>query len=91
MFKDFDRRLERDIKKRVASRHKTIQSTSGDVKSQPIDVKVVSHSLQRYAVWFGGSMFASNPEFPSLCHTKEKYQEYGPSICRYNPVFVYSP
>jgi actin-related protein 3 len=25
----------------------------------PIDVKVVAHQMQRYAVWFGGSLLAS--------------------------------
>ena len=25
----------------------------------PIDVQVISHEMQRYAVWFGGSMLAS--------------------------------
>ena len=28
-------------------------------KSTPVDVKVISHEMQRYAVWFGGSMLAS--------------------------------
>ncbi len=26
---------------------------------EPIDVKVVAHAMQRYAVWFGGSLAAS--------------------------------
>lgn len=26
---------------------------------KPIDVQVVTHHMQRYAVWFGGSMLAS--------------------------------
>ena len=26
---------------------------------KPIDVQVISHQMQRYAVWFGGSMLAS--------------------------------
>ena len=61
--------------------------------------------MQRYAVWFGGSMLASTvgkhqerqlrvlslsifqPEFYQVCHTKAQYDEYGPSICRHNPVF----
>jgi actin-related protein 3 len=53
-------------------------------------VKVVSHDMQRYAVWFGGSMLASTPEFYRVCHTKEQYYEYGPSIARHNPVFAVS-
>ena len=28
-------------------------------KPKPIDVNVISHQMQRYAVWFGGSMLAS--------------------------------
>lgn len=27
------------------------------------------------------------PEFYAGCHTKEAYEEYGPGICRHNPVF----
>lgn len=26
---------------------------------KPIDIQVISHHMQRYAVWFGGSMLAS--------------------------------
>ena len=42
---------------------------------------------QRFAVWFGGSMLASTPEFNNVCHTRAAYEEHGPSICRHNPVF----
>ncbi|KAK0074634.1 hypothetical protein PV325_007995, partial [Microctonus aethiopoides] len=52
-----------------------------------IDVRVISHHKQRCAVWFGGALLASGPEFYQVCHTKKDYQEYGPGICRYNPVF----
>ena len=73
-----------------------------------MEVQVVSHKMQRFAVWFGGSMLASTvravffaysalrlfgstppvqPEFYKVCHTKKDYDEYGPSICRHNPVF----
>lgn len=57
------------------------------LQPKPIDVSVISHHMQRYAVWFGGSMLASTPEFYQVCHTKASYEEYGPSICRHNPVF----
>jgi hypothetical protein len=30
---------------------------------QPIEVNVVAHPIQSYAVWFGGSVAASTPEF----------------------------
>ncbi|EDQ89073.1 uncharacterized protein MONBRDRAFT_37166 [Monosiga brevicollis MX1] len=88
MFKDFGRRLQRDVKKVVDLRlHKSEELSQGRLKPQPIDVKVITHNMQRYAVWFGGSMLASTPEFYSVCHTKAEYDERGPSICRHNPVF----
>lgn len=89
MFRDFDRRLQRDIQRLVNARLKTSYSLSqGRLEPKPIDVQVLSHHMQRYAVWFGGSMLASTPEFYSTyCHTKAQYDEWGPSICRHNPVF----
>lgn len=88
MFKDFGRRLERDVRRFVEGRLKvTEQLSGGRIKPKPIDVQVISHQMQRYAVWFGGSMLASTPEFYQVCHTKAQYDEYGPSICRHNPVF----
>lgn len=34
-----------------------------------------------------GSTPPVQPEFYKVCHTKKDYDEYGPSICRHNPVF----
>ncbi|XP_067934440.1 actin-related protein 3-like [Watersipora subatra] len=88
MFKDFGRKLQRGVQKLVDSRLKvTEQLSGGNLKPTPIDVNVVSHPMQRYSVWFGGSMLASMPEFYQVCHTKKDYEEFGPSICRHNPVF----
>lgn len=88
MFKDFGRRLERDVKKQTTARMKaTIANTGGSIQPKPTEVNVISHQMQRYAVWFGGSMLASTPEFYNVCHTKAQYDEYGPGICRHNPVF----
>lgn len=88
MFKDFGRRLQRDVKRSVDRRLKLSEELSGGrIKPTPIDVQVITHNMQRYAVWFGGSMLASTPEFYSVCHTKKDYDEHGPSICRHNPVF----
>ncbi|KAM7121768.1 LOW QUALITY PROTEIN: actin-related protein 3B [Molossus nigricans] len=56
-------------------------------KPRPVEVQVITHHTQRYAVWFGGSMLASTPEFFQVCHTKKDYEEVGPSVCRHNPVF----
>jgi len=88
MFKDFSKRLARDIKRSVDYRIKRSEELSGGkIKSVPLEVNVISHHMQRYAVWFGGSMLASTPEFYNVCHTKAQYDEIGPSICRHNPVF----
>jgi len=63
MFKDFGKRLQRDIKKNVDARMTAnIQRLGHLVRDTPppaIDVNVISHPMQRYAVWFGGSMLAS--------------------------------
>lgn len=60
MFKDFGKRLQRDIKRAVDYRIKRSEELSqGRIKSKAVDVKVISHHMQRFAVWFGGSMLAS--------------------------------
>eukprot|EP01129_Flabellula_baltica_P014682 TRINITY_DN70_c0_g1_i2.p1 TRINITY_DN70_c0_g1~~TRINITY_DN70_c0_g1_i2.p1 ORF type:complete len:418 (+),score=120.46 TRINITY_DN70_c0_g1_i2:17-1270(+) len=88
MFKDFGRRLQRDLKHKTKARQEQSERLfGGKYAARPVEVKVISHSMQRFAVWFGGSILASTAEFYSVCHTKEQYDEYGPSICRYNPVF----
>jgi len=88
MFKDFAKRLQRDVKRVVDYRVKQSEILSqGRIQAKPIDVNVISHRMQRYAVWFGGSMLASTNEFYSVCHTKKDYDEYGPSIARHNAVF----
>ncbi|CAJ0923128.1 unnamed protein product [Ranitomeya imitator] len=92
MFRDFGRRLQRDLKRTVDARLKLSEELSGGrlklgLVPKPIDVQVITHHMQRYAVWFGGSMLASTPEFYQVCHTKKDYEEIGPSICRHNPVF----
>ncbi|KAH6567001.1 hypothetical protein BASA62_006381 [Batrachochytrium salamandrivorans] len=94
MYKDFSKRLQRDIKRMVDFRIKASEISSqanmqadAQIRARQIDVNVVSHKKQRYAVWFGGSLLADTPEFFSYCHTKAQYDEYGPSIARYNKVF----
>ena len=88
MFKGFDKRLQRDIRRFTEQRIKKSEELSGGkLKSKPIDVNIISHPMQRYAVWFGGSMLASTPEFYSVCHTKAAYDEVGPSLLRHNAVF----
>lgn len=91
MFKDFDRRLKKDISKRVDKRmhanSERLFAMGLKSNSQPIETNVVSHHMQRFAVWFGGSMLASTQEFYRVCHTKAQYDEEGPRIARHNAVF----
>jgi actin-related protein 3 len=56
-------------------------------KSTGVNVNVVSHKKQRYAVWFGGSLLASTPEFHGYCHSKADYDEVGPSLVRRFAIF----
>lgn len=51
-------------------------------------MSVNQNMVQRYAVWFGGSVLGSSPAFPSICHSKADYDEKGPSICRHNAIFA---
>jgi len=88
MYKDFSKRLQRDVRKFVDARQEKSIMLGGEaaknVQVVPIEVKVISHKMQRYAVWFGGSMLSSTAEFYKACHTKAAYEEHGPQICRYN-------
>jgi actin-related protein 3 len=92
MFKDFGRRLQRDIKKSVDARLANNLARHGNlikdgIKPKAIDVNVVSHHMQRFAVWFGGSMLSYTPEFYRVCVTKAQYEEEGPACARHSPVF----
>jgi len=70
MFKDFGKRLQRDIKKNVDTRMQAnIARLGGLVRASPppaVEVNVISHPMQRYAVWFGGSMLASTVSYSLL-------------------------
>jgi len=87
MFKDFAKRIERDLKRLVSQRQKRSVEMSVGGEHTEVEVKVISHNTQRFAVWFGGSVLACTPEFYKSSHTKHDYDEKGPSICRYNAVF----
>ncbi|CAJ0576165.1 unnamed protein product, partial [Mesorhabditis spiculigera] len=78
MFKDFGRRLQRDIKRMADARIQMSEALSGGaLKAKPIDVSVISHKMQRYAVWFGGSMLASTDtqtmDLPIVTYNEEDY------------------
>ncbi|KAK4057159.1 Arp2/3 complex subunit, actin nucleation center [Microbotryomycetes sp. JL221] len=88
MFDHFGRRLQRDLKHLVDTRITNSEVLSGGLmRSTGVDVNVISHKKQRYAVWFGGSLLASTPEFTSYCHSKADYDEHGPSLVRRFQIF----
>jgi actin-related protein 3 len=86
MFKHFTKRIERDIKRRVKGRADKVFEKKGH-KAKKINVKVISHNFQRFAVWFGGSIMAAQPAFLPSFHTRAAYEEVGPSIARHNAAF----
>jgi actin-related protein 3 len=87
-FRDFSKRLQRDLKTIVEERLAYAQEAEVVNKAGgQLAVKVVSHSHQKYAVWNGGSLFASMDQFPAYCTTKAEYEERGPSACRQSRVF----
>jgi actin-related protein 3 len=91
MYKDFDRRLKKDIKKfvdrRIESSREASGAAAGEIQGQDVEINVVSHPFQRFAPWFGGSMLASSNEFLTVARTKAEYDEHGPSVCRHSAVF----
>src|SRR6202012_4916643 len=82
LYKDFGRRLQRDIKHLVDARIRASEARSGGARSGGLEVQVISHKRQRHGPWFGGSLLGQTPEFRSYCHTKAEYDEIGPSIVR---------
>ncbi|KAF2029429.1 actin-related protein-like protein 3 [Setomelanomma holmii] len=82
LYKDFGRRLQRDIRHLVDARIKASEARSGGAKSGGLEVQVITHKRQRHGPWFGGSLLGQTPEFKSYCHTKAEYDEIGPSIVR---------
>jgi len=87
MIKHFTKRLERDITRKVKERFDFQVQKYPDMQLKKVDVHVITHPFQRFAVWFGGSMLASQPEFLGYFHTKAQYAEQGPRIARHNQVF----
>jgi len=87
MFKHFINRLQRDIRRLCDARYDETKKRFPGVEVKQVTTKVISHPFQRFAVWFGGSMLASQPEFLGYFHTKAEYAEHGPRIARHNQSF----
>lgn len=88
MFRRFDMRLRDGVKTLVTNRiAENAKKVGASTAGADVEVNVVKHKHQRYAVFFGGSMMATMPEFYSVAHTKAQYEEEGPRIARFNPTF----
>ncbi len=73
MFRNFHRRLQGEVKDRVDARVAANMAklrTPLQAPPQEMKVKVISHDMQRFAVWHGGSMLASTPEFYRVAISK---------------------
>ena len=83
--KNLDAKLQMFLQNRVNERLKKY-NVGG--KQSTIKVKVENDFLQKHVVvWLGGSVFSCKDTFKSMVHTRQQYEEYGPSCCRFNPVF----
>jgi len=91
LMKNFGKRLQQDlrgiVKDRFDANRRRLAAVGSNFVGSEVKVKVVTHGMQRFAVFFGGSMMASTEQFPRYCHTKAQYEEEGSRIARHNPVF----
>jgi actin-related protein 3 len=60
LFDGFDKKLSKLVQHRVDARLSAYLEMSGH-KSSEIKVQVAQNMVQRYAVWFGGSVLGSMP------------------------------
>eukprot|EP00917_Polyrhabdina_sp_WS-2016_P025091 GHVP01054053.1.p1 GENE.GHVP01054053.1~~GHVP01054053.1.p1 ORF type:complete len:387 (+),score=68.04 GHVP01054053.1:152-1312(+) len=81
MFKGMRERLKSELDSIIVE--KTNSFKEGDIGACQVNV----HQQMNNAVYRGGSLFASLPDFPSYCITRKMYQEYGSGICRESRVF----
>lgn len=69
MFQHFGQRLKKDLKGIVDARLAASETASGSLmRSSGLEVNVISHKMQRYAVWYGGSLLGSLPDFYNVSH-----------------------
>jgi actin-related protein 3 len=76
LYKDFSRRVQMDVKKLVDRR---LKATNANAEAE---VTVLNHSMQRYAVWYGGSMMATMSTFEQNVVMRAEFDEVGPSVMR---------
>ena len=87
------KRLQGDVQKLVDEQleenaRRVSKQLGRQIAASKIDVRIVEHKRQQYAVWYGGAMLAGTGQaFYGLCHTKAQYDEYGPSVARKSAIF----
>jgi len=92
-FKGLAKRLQGDVQSLVDERlrenaQRASERLGRKVEASKVPVTIVEHKRQQYAVWYGGAMLAMTGQaFYSKCHTKQQYDEVGPSIARASAVF----
>ncbi|KAK2953047.1 putative Actin A [Blattamonas nauphoetae] len=69
MFRNYDKKLLKEIRRTVDERLASIEERTG-AKPTPIDVKVISTIYKHIGVFFGSTLVASSKTFPDLCKTK---------------------
>ena len=68
------KRLQRDVKRCCRRMRKTEELSQGRIKPAPVEVNVISHHMQRFAVCCGS--MPRVPEFRSIA-TRAQYEEWG--------------
>lgn len=72
---------------RIDQNMKNVAHVEENTTTAQVGVRVLSHSVQDYAVWFGGSMLAATAQFKKICCNKQQYEEEGARILRKNITF----
>jgi actin-related protein 3 len=91
LFPNFAERLEDELSVIVKDRLSLQNQNANQAvnkHSEPVTVNVRAHEHQRYAVFSGGALLASLPDFDRQCVSRQQYLEVGPSACRQSKVFA---
>ena len=80
-FKNLDRKLELYIDERINERLKNNYSIKNNIY-----VSVTNNCSNNNIVWLGASYISSNDSFKEVLHTREEYEEKGPSCCRFSHI-----
>ena len=94
MFKGLASRLQHEVQVIVDQRLKENAERESrrigrKVEPGKVQVRIIEHCRQKYAVWCGGTLFANGGQsFLSKCYAKQQYDEVGPSIIHALPIPV---